>query len=128
MRRGEDGAKRIAALVRCVKFERAPNGGDNETIFMREIEAVETVDELRAVSHGDFFGMTIENVEGHAAEDGVAERGHLFENVAGSGFASGTIPWAPFVNDKLDVMFGVEFAYHLPVAFDHGFDAVAFAQ
>jgi len=83
---------------------------------------------LRAVGHGDFFRMTIENVERHTAENGVAERGHLFENVAGSGFAAGSIPRAPFVDDEFDVMLGIEFAHHLPVAFDHGFDAVTFAE
>jgi len=115
-------------LVWRVKFKGATDGGDDEAVFVREIEAVEAVDELRAIGHGDFFRMTIEDVEVHAAEDGVAERRHLFENVAGSCFAAGLIPGTPFVDDELDVMLGIEFAHHLPMAFDHGFDAVTFAQ
>ena len=112
--------------MRSVEFEGAADGGDDEAVFVGEIEAVETVDELRAIGHGDFFRMTIEDVEGHAAEDGVAERWRLFENVAGRGFAAGAIPGAPLVDDELDVMTGVKLAHDLPMAFDHGFDAATF--
>jgi len=54
LRRGENGAERIATLVRRVEFENAADGSDDEAVFVCEIKAVETVDELRAIGHGDF--------------------------------------------------------------------------
>src|ERR1700686_1693779 len=89
LRRGEDGADGLSALVSRIHGEDVANGCDAEFIFVSEIQAVETIDELRAISHSNFFGMTIENVEGHAAEDGVAQGGNLFQLIAGSCFAAG---------------------------------------
>src|SRR6267378_33220 len=72
--------------------------------------------------------MAIEDVEGHAAEDGVAQRDHLLDKIAGSGFAAGFVPGAPFVDDELYGVIGIFFGKSLPVIRDHGFDALAFAE
>src|SRR6266404_8362320 len=72
--------------------------------------------------------MAIENIEGHAAEDGVAQGDHLLEKIAGSCFAAGLVPRAPFVDDELDGVIGIFFGESLPVIVDHGFHALAFAE
>src|SRR5882672_5088106 len=72
--------------------------------------------------------MAVEDVEVHAAEDGVAQGDHLLEKIAGSCFAAGLVPGAPFVDDELDGVIGIFFGESLPVIVDHGFDALAFAK
>src|SRR5437660_612756 len=72
--------------------------------------------------------MAIEDVEGHAAKDGVTQSDHLLEKIAGSCFAAGLVPGAPFVDDELNGVIGIFFGESLPVIVDHGFDALAFAE
>src|SRR5882762_3465862 len=72
--------------------------------------------------------MAIEDVEGHAAKDGVAQGDHLLEQIAGSCFAAGLVPGAPFVDDEFDGVIGILFGQSLPVIVDHGFDALAFVE
>ena len=93
-----------------IEFKHPANWRNHEFIFVREVQVVQTVDELRAVRHGNFLGMPVENIERHTAEHGVPQRGDLFQQVAGSGFASRTIPRTPFVHDQLDAMVTVKFA------------------
>jgi endonuclease/exonuclease/phosphatase family metal-dependent hydrolase len=66
---------------------------------MREVETIEAVDELGTVGHGDLFRMPVERVESHAREDGVAQRGSLFQKVTRRGFAPSLVRRTPFIHD-----------------------------
>ena len=82
---------------------------------MSKIQTVQAVDELRAVGHVKLAGMAVKNVEGHAAEHGIPQRGSLLENVPWRGLASRAVPWSPFVHDELNTVLTVEFTHDLPV-------------
>ena len=51
--------------------------------------------------HRDLFGMAVEGVERHSAEDRVAQGGHLLELITRSRLAARTVPRAPFVDHQL---------------------------
>ena len=63
--------------------------GDAELIFVRQVKTVQAIDQLSAVGHRHFFGMTVEGVERHPAENGVAQGRNLFQLVARRQFAAG---------------------------------------
>ena len=54
-------------------------------VFVCKIQAVEAIDELRTIGHRHFFGVAIENVQGHSTEHGVSQGGHLLKNIARCG-------------------------------------------
>ena len=72
--------------------------------------------------------MTIENVEGHRAEYGVAQGGHLLQLIARCCFTAWAVPWAPFVDHQLDCVLGILLAHDLPMPLDQIFDALPFTQ
>src|SRR5260370_17386963 len=94
---------------------------DHEPVFVSEIQTVQAVDELCAVRHVKFAGMPVKNVQGHAAEHGIPQRGSLFENVPWRRLAPGTVPRAPFIHDDLDAVLPVEFTHDLPIPYKHAF-------
>src|SRR5438874_1705060 len=111
-----------------IQFENVADRSDDELVFVREIKAVEAVDELRAVRHRDFFRMAVKNVQRHAAEHRVPQCGHLLKLVAWSRFTSGTVPWTPLIHHELHLMLPVKLAQDLPVAPNQTLHAVAFAE
>src|SRR5882762_1804910 len=72
--------------------------------------------------------MPVKNVEGHAAEHGIPQRGSLLENVPRRCLAPGTVPRAPFVHDELDAVLTVEFTHDLPVPQNEVLHTFTFAQ
>ena len=70
--RGESSADGLRALVAGVEIENMANRGDDEAVFVSEIETVEAVDELGAIGHDHLVGVTVEYVERHRTEDGIA--------------------------------------------------------
>src|SRR5437016_7729883 len=72
--------------------------------------------------------MPVKNVEGHAAEHGIPQRGSLLENVPWRRLAPGTVPPAPFVHDELDAVLTVEFTHDLPVPKNEVLHTFTFAQ
>src|SRR5260370_11714606 len=117
--RVEYGAHGFATLMGGVHGEYVAHRRDAALVFVAQIQTVQAVDQLRAVAHGDFFRMAVEDIERHAAEHRVAQGGHLLELIAGSGLAAGLVPGTPFVDDQLDRVTGVLFGQGLPVIADH---------
>src|ERR1700675_4731730 len=72
--------------------------------------------------------MTIEKVQCHSAEHGIAESRKLLQLIAGRQFTAGAIPRAPFIDDQFYGMAGIRFAHNLPVSVDERLHALAFAQ
>jgi hypothetical protein len=118
----------LAILMRSEHGENMTDRCDAEFVSVSEVKTVEAVDELCAIGHSHLLRMAIEKIERHPGENGIAQCGHLFEEVAGSGFRAGAVSRAPLVDDQFDAMRGVEFAHNLPVFVDQRFHAIAFAQ
>src|SRR5256885_363540 len=72
--------------------------------------------------------MPVKNVQGHATEHGIPQRGSLLENVPWRGLAPGTVPRTPLIDDELDAVLTVKFTHDLPVPCNEAFHALAFAQ
>ena len=62
-----------------IHFEYMADRGYTEFVFMRQIETVQAIDQLRAIGHGHFFRMAVEDIQRHCRKDRVAQRGSLFE-------------------------------------------------
>lgn len=58
--------------------------GDAESILMSQIRAVEAIDQLAVVAHGDLFRMAIEKIQCHSAEHRIAESRCLLKLIARS--------------------------------------------
>src|SRR6476469_7439893 len=125
-RRGELGAHTLSTLMSGVDSEDMPDGRHHKPVLVRHVEAVQAVDELRAIYHRDFLRMTIEDVEGHGAEYGVAQGGHLLQLIARSSFTAGPVPWTPFVHNQLYHVVRILLAHDLPMRLDQIFDALPF--
>ena len=97
-------------------------------IFVRQVQGVEAVDQLRAVGHGHLFRVAVEHIQIHRGKDRVAQRGRLFKEIPGRGFRTAAIPRPPFVDNQFDAVRGIGFAHDAPVVFDERFHALAFAQ
>src|SRR5438270_13727635 len=111
-----------------IQFENVAYRSDDELVFMREIKAVQAVDELRAVRHRDFFRMAVKNVQRHAAEHRVPQCGHLLKLVAWSRFTSGTVPWAPLIHHELHAMLAIKLVQDLPLVPNQSLHEVDFAD
>src|SRR5205085_1396694 len=98
---GKNRPQCLTALMGSVHTEDVSYRRNDEFILMREVQAVQTVDQLRARSHRYFLGMTVEGIQRHATEYRIPQRDHLLQLISGSHFAAGTIPRSPFVHDQL---------------------------
>ena len=103
-------------------------GRHHEAVFVRQIEAIQTVDQLRAIRHGNFFRMAVEKVERHPAEHRIAQRRQLLELISWRGLASRPVPRPPLIHHQLHQMLRIFLAHDLPVTVDQPFHAVAFAK
>ena len=103
-------------------------GRDAKLVFVSQIQAVEAIDELGAVGHGDLLRMTVEDVQGHSTKHRVPQSRNLFQLVAWSYFAAGAIPGSPLINDKFDGMARIGFSHDMPMPVDERFHVLPFAQ
>src|ERR1700733_1854497 len=104
--------------MRRVHAEHMAYGTDHEFVLVCEVQAVQAINELGTIRHGDFFRMTIECVQRHSAEHRIAQRRHLFQLISRRRCAPGPIPWSPFVDHEFAVVLRFSFAHYLPVTFD----------
>ena len=126
--RREYSAQRLAALMCRVHVEHVADRGDAELIFVRQVEAVQTVDQLGTVGHRDFFRVLVEQIQRHPAEDRVAQGWSLLQDVARRHLATGPIPRTPFIHHQLNVVFTIDLAHDLPVSGDQRFHHFALPQ
>ncbi len=99
LRRGEIRAQALAALMRRIHLEDMADWSHAEALFMRQIQAIETIDQLRATGDPNFFRMSIEGIEGHPAENCISQRGRLFELIGRSESTAWTVPRPPLIDD-----------------------------
>ena len=88
---------------------------------MRQVEAIQAVDQLGTICHRDLFRMLVEDVQRHPAEDRIAQGRRLLQNVARRHLAARPVPRTPLVHHELDLVFTVDFAHDLPVSRDQRF-------
>src|ERR1700731_2568367 len=99
-----------------VHREYVSDQGYAKLVFVRQIQAIKTINQLRATSDFNLLRMTVERVECHPAEYCVPQGGQLFELIAGCECTARPVPRSPLVNHEFHVMFGVELAHNLPVS------------
>src|SRR5215471_12679488 len=114
--------------MRCVHFEDVSNWSYDELVFMSQVQAIEAIHELGTICHCHLFRMPVEGIERHAAEDGVAQRGHLLQDVAGRCFRTGLVPRSPLIHNQLDVTSTIELAHNLPMTADQILHAISLLQ
>ncbi len=81
------------------------------------------VHRLGHVGHGDFFGVTVKDVEGQAGVDGVAQSNGLAQDVTGRDLFAGFVPDSPLVNYEFGAVVGIEFSDFVPVILQNFFQA-----
>ena len=87
-------ADSLSTLMRGIHGKYMAHRRDAKPVFVSQIQAIETIDELGAVGHGHLLRMTVEDVQGHSTEHRVPQSRELFQLVAWSYFAAGAIPAA----------------------------------
>ena len=81
-----------------VHIEHVADGCDAEFIFVRQVEAVQAVDQLGAICHRDLFRVLVEDVQRHSAEYRVAQSRSLLEDVTRRHLAARPVPRTPFIH------------------------------
>src|SRR5437879_10808061 len=92
-----------------IHIENVPYRGDAESIFMRQIETVQAVDQLCAAPDAHLLRMPVKGIQRHSAEDRIPQSRQLLQLIPGRKFTAGLIPGAPFVHYSLDLMLAIEF-------------------
>jgi hypothetical protein len=86
------------------------------------------IDELRDVGHRHLVGVSMEGVERHPGQHGVAHCRLLPQQMRRVQFTAGFIPCPPFVDHEFDAMLPVEFAHDGPVIGDQRCHLVGFGK
>src|SRR5260370_39030076 len=94
-----------------VHLKYVPDRGHAKLVFMREIQTVKAVDQLRATGDADFFGMTVGSVQSHSTEYGVAQCRKLLDLVSGRKFDAWPVPWSTFIHHQFDGLIVVGLAH-----------------
>src|SRR5215475_13965008 len=84
-----------------------------------EEQRVDAIDGLSHISHGDLVRVAVEDVEGQAGMNGVAEGNRLAQDVGWSDLRAGGVPHAPLIDDELGAMRRIKLPQLVPVVFDH---------
>ena len=58
----------LRALMRRVHLKNVVHRRSDETVFVREEQRIQAIDQLRAIRHCDFVRMPIKNIQSHRAE------------------------------------------------------------
>src|SRR5262249_7920034 len=116
----------LSALVCSVQLEQTANRRNHKLVFVSEVEAVQTIDELSTICHSNLLGMAVEDVERHAAEHCVAESRHLLDEESGRRLASRTIPGPPFIDHQPGAVPAICLCHELPVTLDERLHLLAF--
>lgn len=101
--------------MRGIHLENVIDPRHQEFIAVGKEQAIEAVDELRAIGHRNFVGIAIENVEHGGDHYRVALRDHLPDDMGRSDFGTMLVPGPPFIHDELDAFLRIEFIHRLPV-------------
>ena len=101
-----------------VHLEYVIDGGYCKLIAHRNEGRVNVIDQLSGVCHGDLIGVAIENVEGNAGNQRIAESRPVGEQIARVNGWIRIVPGAPFVDHELHAMLSVDLAHDLPVISD----------
>src|SRR5579864_2547312 len=121
-------AQCLTSLMRGIHCEYVRHRGDHETVFMGQEQTIQAIGQLCTIGHRYFLRMAVESVQSHAAEDRVAQRGHLLQLIPWRRFAPRLVPWAPLVDHEFYHVIRVFLAHDLPVTVDEALDAVALPQ
>jgi len=87
--------------------------GDEKIVFVSEIEAVEAVDYWANWAMVTFSGWRFEDVRVMPLKRRRRARGSSCSKIAGSCFAAGLVPLAPFIDYELNGVVGICFARSL---------------